>query len=140
MKVSKELIKENAYNKTYVNKNQMDYGGIYSLTYTSPNDTKKYYVFIIHPNLNGKTHCLDLSKIEDYAFKDFFRRIRESNDFRRAQLKIRKKGYVKQNIHIGPRFYETIIKPNNVLMKEQPYRTFIFNKIKNVKYIPYDVD
>lgn len=143
MKVARRLLRESSYGRSYVSQNQIDYGGVYHLQYTdetNDKDTKYYFVFVIQPNVDGKTHCLDLDLIEEDAFDAFFRKVRLEDDVKVQERKRNRKGYVKDNIRIGNKFYDSFIKSNEDLVRHKPYKTLLFKNINNVRYIAYDVE
>lgn len=139
MRAVKKILREASYSQQYISRNQLDYGGFYYITYTVPEHYGNYYIFVIQPNIKGKTHCLDLSLIDANIFDKFFKMVRMDDEVRVQRMKEAKKGYVKTNIRIGTNFYDHFIKNNKRLMKDLPYKTLEFNKINNVRYIAYDV-
>lgn len=143
MNLGEVLLRENSYNTNDVSRQMLDYGGFYHIQYTDTTSDKqpdKYFIFVVHPRLKNKTHCLDLGKIEERVFNDFFEEIRLDNEEEVRQAKANFKGYVKRNIRIGTRFYDSFIKPNDRLLKNKPYKTLEFNRIQNPRYIAYDLD
>jgi hypothetical protein len=122
-----------------VTKSKIDYGGVYEVSYKG-GDKPKYYIFVLHPKLENKVHCLDLSLIEESVFENFFSDIKIT-DTEDIQKRLNEnKGIVKSNIKIAPSFYDTKIKTNQLLTVKKPYKTLDFDRIQTVKYIPYDND
>lgn len=132
-------IKKDYPKPTSVPKQKMDYGGVYQVRYKG-GEKSVYYVFVLHPKLEGKVHCLDLSLIEDKVFENFFNDIKITDTEQIQQKLNENKGIVKSNIKIAPSFYATKIKTNQLLIQKKPYKTLDLQNIQIVKYIPYDND
>lgn len=120
-------------------KSKLQYGGIYLIKYKD-GEENPYYVFVLHPNLDGKVHCLDLDLIEQKVFQEFFVDVRLENAEERVDKLTKKLSVIKPNVKISTSFYNTKIKNNRQLTKNKPYKTLDYKKIQTVKFIPYDYD
>lgn len=120
-------------------KSKLQYGGIYQIKYKE-GDENPYYVFILHPRLNGKVHCLDLSLIDKKDFQEFFEDVRIDSVGERISKLNENLSIIKPNVKISTSFYNTKIKPNRQLTENKPYKTLDYKKIQTVKFIPYDYD
>jgi hypothetical protein len=125
--------------RTIIAKSKIDYGSMVEVTYDSESGIKRYDVLVLHPRLKNKTlHCLDLDLIDDDVFERFIEKNKETDINILYERVTKNKGILKPNIRIGTAFYETKIKRDKLLMKERPYKTLNLEKIKTVKYIPYE--
>ena len=118
-------------------KSKLQYGGIYFIKYKD-GEENPYYVFVLHPNLDGKVHCLDLDLIDQKVFQEFFIDIRLESAEERTEKLSKKLSVIKPNVKISTSFYNTKIKNNRQLTKNKPYKTLDYKKIQTVKFIPYD--
>lgn len=139
MKFGDYIKKQYTNKKVTITKSKLDYGGIYEVNYKDGNEDK-YYIFVLHPKLDNKVHCLDLSLIEQNIFEDFFQKNKIEDIEQRIKNSENERGLIKENIRIATAFYNTKIKPNLLLTKNKPYKTLDLTKITTVKYIKYDND
>lgn len=120
-------------------KTKVDYGSIVEVNYKTDEGIKRYDVLVLHPRLNNEIlHCLDLDLIDDDVFEKFIEKNKETDPELLYKRLTNKKGLLKPNVRIGTSFYETKIKRDRLLMKSRPYKTLNLEKIRTVKYIPYD--
>jgi hypothetical protein len=120
-------------------KSKLQYGGIYLIKYRDGEESP-YYVFVLHPNSDGKVHCLDLGLIDQKVFQQFFIDVRLDNAEERIEKLSKNLSVIKPNVKISTSFYNTKIKNNIQLTKDKPYKTLDYKKIQTVKFIPYDYD
>jgi hypothetical protein len=135
--ISEVLKRKPTTDKKPVPLSKVDYGGIYEITYKD-GEKPLYYVMVLHPKLDGKLHCLDLSLIDKTVFENFFEQNKVEEQVEIEKRLEDKKGLIKDNIRIAPSFYSTKIKNNNLLIKNKPYKTLDLDKITKVKYIIYE--
>lgn len=139
MKFGDYIKKEYLDKKSPTQKSKLDYGGVYEVNYKESKEGT-YYIFVLHPRLENRVHCLDLSLIEKKVFEEFFQKNRIENSEQRVENSEKQRGLMKENIRISTSFYNTKIKNNLLLTKNKPYKTLDLNKITTVKYIKYDND
>lgn len=124
-----------------ISKNRFGYGTITTVVYKSEytNRTKKYLIFVLHPQIRGKLHCIDLGLIELPDWLDFFKQQQIDKTQRINVLLQQNKPIVKPTLRLQKFFYKYFIKRNKDLMSDRPYKTLIYKNILTSNIIKYKI-